>query len=485
MKERILVVGSGIFNTIMMVISGIIVTRSYSKSLLGTYQQAVLLYSTLAIFISLGTPKAVLYFVTPGSNRKKILWHILICLLVSSLIGNLALYFSWDRICSLFSNPDLQYLWLLVSCNLFFRSFNEIFQVAAVSADKKKYIWRMDTTFGSLLLLSSFYICHYHLPISSLLVANLFLELIKSSVLFYLIFHHYEGSWTGFDIDLFAKILKYSFPLLLSIFMLLFARKIDSFLVSSFMVPEVYAVYSRGALEIPFGKILIYNIAILVMPVLVQLYQKKECKEIVAIYHKEIQRSACLIVPLFFSFLLVHRDLIVFFYTEKYLESVPVFLIYLFILPIELYSFDTILQAMNKSIKVFYISCISAAIHLSISIVLIQFLGMIGPAIGALIAVVITNALYLYNINHSLGFGIKEWLPWKFLAKVFSSCFACFILFYYIAPFVQIKLFWKVGLLFGFCYLFQIFWIWKLGIINQSDKSLITETYRKLPFLRK
>lgn len=484
MRERILIVGSGIFNIFMVLFSNILVTRTYSKALLGTYQQAILLYSSIAILVSLGMPKAVLYFLYPGSNKKKTLWHIVICLSGALVFANVILYLSWNWICSLFSNPDLQSFYFLILGNLFFRAFNELFAAVAVSVEKKSYIWHIEITTGLLLLVLSLWICYNSMPVSYLLFGNLFLEAIKTSALAHLL-RYSQGEWTGFDRELFGKILKYSFPLLLSIFTLLLARKIDSILISCFLTPEVYAVYSRGALEIPLARILIFNIALLMMPEVVQLYSQKKYEAISAILHREIQRNACLLIPLFFSFVLVHKDMMVLFYTEKYIESVPVFLVYLFYIPLQLYAFDTVLQAMNQNIKIFYISFIAIILQLIISIILLHFWGILGPALGALLACFLSNIFYLYFINKFLGISIKKWLPWKFLVKIYFLCFVCFGVFFMIACFIKIQLFFKISLLFGISYIFQLFWIWQSGIMNQQDKILILQKIQKLLFLKK
>ena len=104
-------------------------------------------------------------------------------------------------------------------------------------------------------------------------------------------------------------------------------------------------------------------------------------QKIIETLNEEIKRISVLIFPVFFTFLLISKDFIVFLYTKEYVESIPVFIIYLFILPFQLYAFDTVLQAMNKTNVVFYISIVSALSNVIISIILFLMIGISGPAI--------------------------------------------------------------------------------------------------------
>ena len=144
MRDRVLMIGSNLVRTLLLIIAGIIITRSYSKLSLGTYQQSVLIYSILCVFLALGTPKAIFFFIEQDHDSKNFLWHIFSLLLASLLIACLMLIFLWSHLCRLFSNPSLVPLVYLVIWNLIFRTINELFIPVAIISKKKYYIWRTD-----------------------------------------------------------------------------------------------------------------------------------------------------------------------------------------------------------------------------------------------------------------------------------------------------------------------------------------------------
>jgi O-antigen/teichoic acid export membrane protein len=242
------------------------------------------------------------------------------------------------------------------------------------------------------------------------------------------------------------------------------------------MNPESVAIYSRGAIELPIGPIIIYNIASLLTPVFVKCFKENKFDEIVTTLRKEIKRIILVINPFFYTFLLLSEDFIVFLYTKEYLSSVPVFIVYLFILPVQIYAFDTILQAMKMTTTVFYISIASIASNIILSIVLIQTIGMTGAAIGTVFSIFTANYLYLLIINRQLSNPFKKWLPWKYILKINLVSLVLFALFYLIS--LQLSSIKPIIKIFGMgssFFLCQIIVFWKMNILVPEDKKMIIE----------
>lgn len=481
MKDRIILITSSILLQLSSVIGGIIITRSYSKMDLGTYQQGVLLFSILAVIASIGAPKAIYYFGKINSNLKQTINHIVLLIIISCIFFSGVLSISWKFICDLFSNQNLYHFLIYIIIMLCLTAINYILQPIAILTEKVIMVGYINISTSLLQILFIGVMCYLQKPLTYLYSVLILFVFIKSLYVFYMIKKYVKGSWEGFDRKLTIDICKYSFPLLLSIITLIFARRIDGFIISSFSDPITMAVYSRGALEIPIGGIIIYNIANLLMPEFVKFHKRHQHYKISETLYTEIKRISIIVLPVFFTFLLIGKDFIVFLYTEEYIKSVPVFIIYLFILPVQLYSFDTILQAMNKTSKVFYISIISAVSNVIVSIILFFMIGITGPAVGTVLSLLITNMLCLYYINKDMRTNFKKWLPWKFLFKAIiigTVWVGAFTPLSYIIKSAPVFL--RIIILGTPVFIIQIVAFWKLDMIMPKDKNMIMNKFNSL-----
>ena len=239
------------------------------------------------------------------------------------------------------------------------------------------------------------------------------------------------------------------------------------------MTPIQYAIYSRGALEVPTASLFTFNIALLLMPTLVKLYQNNNSAEIHNVLTFEYKRLFIILIPLFFSFLLINKELIIFLYSVEYIDSIPIFSIYLLLIPFQFYPFNTVLQAMNSTKWVFIFSVFTLILNIVVSIVLIKTIGIIGPAIGTIGSVFVSNYLYLLVINKKLNVPFKEWLPWKTLFSVISLCVILFCLFWSVKYFCLDSFFLLKIILLPIFFLAEIIILWKTNLIEQQDKQKV------------
>jgi len=448
---------------------------------LGTYQQGVLLFSMIALIACFGAPKALYYFGKTEKNLKETIIHTLSLITISCIFFTIILTILWNPICNLFSNQSLTPFLIYIITMFSLTAIHNLLQPVAILTKKVVLIGYLNIITSILQIIFIGIMCYYHKPLEYLYTVLILFVAIKVMFLFYMLNKHVKGSWEGLNIRLTLDICKFSFPLILSTITLIFARRIDGFIISSFSDPITMAIYSRGALEIPLGGIIIYNIANLLMPKFTEIYKNKNYSVIIETLNKEIKRITILIFPVFFTFLLIGKDFIIFLYTKEYIKSVPVFLIYLFILPVQIYCFDTVLQAMNKTAKVFHISIISAVSNVIISIALFFLIGISGPAIGTVLSLLITNFLCLYYINKNIDNKFKYWLPWTFLLKAILIGTLWLIVFIPLLNFMKdIHVFIRISILSFFLFGVQVLTFWKLNMVLPKDKEMIMNKFNSL-----
>ncbi|MGD9202001.1 MAG: oligosaccharide flippase family protein, partial [Chitinispirillia bacterium] len=337
-----------------------------------------------------------------------------------------------------------------------------------------------------ILLVSISAVCYYGMPIVYILYANAAIELLKSLIMLIVYFRFTSKTPFAPDFQKYIEILKYCTPLILSTITLLFAKRIDGLIVSKMMDPKSYAVFSYGALELPLGPLIVMNIAALTMPVLVRFYSNNRFGDITEILLKEIRRITLILFPLFFGFLLIYQEFIVFLYSEEYIGSVPVFFVYLFLLPLQLYAFNTVIQAMNMTSANLFITNVALATNVTVSLILIKPLGIVGPAIGTIIAIFIEKFMTLRIIHKKLGNSIKKWLPWKYLMQLTLSCAIPFtILLLLVKPSLPETHLTKILTLFGIYMVITPLILWYANLLEKEDKETLLVYIRKIPVLKR
>jgi len=221
-----------------------------------------------------------------------------------------------------------------------------------------------------------------------------------------------------FIADVLGQQFRYASPLFLSSFVIVVARHLDKFIIAAVYPTTDFAVYFRGALELPVVMIITYTISNMLLPRWVQLYKEDRKEEFVQVWHEAVKKTAILVFPLFVLFLFVSQQLITFLYTERYTGSVPIFRIYLLTLLIQITAYDCVLQATGKTREIFYASIVNVICNLAISLILIRLIGLAGAAIGLVSGQVISTLYYLARIRRLFKLSLGHVFPWLHVLQI-------------------------------------------------------------------
>jgi O-antigen/teichoic acid export membrane protein len=192
-------------------------------------------------------------------------------------------------------------------------------------------------------------------------------------------------------------------------------------MISIYFTPAQYAIYSRGAMELPLVNIITYPIvAGLLMPTFVRQLSGKQrnTKEFVQLWQNTIRKIALIIFPIFVLLLVISRQFITLLYTDNYAGSVNIFRIYLFLALTNIAAYDVILQAAGKTRFVLYITTFALFFNLILNFILIKSLGVLGPPLATVITIFLTTGFYLITIKMVLQLSYTQVFPWVKLAKI-------------------------------------------------------------------
>jgi O-antigen/teichoic acid export membrane protein len=191
-------------------------------------------------------------------------------------------------------------------------------------------------------------------------------------------------------------------------------RFIDKFILSIFLSAGLYAVYFNGSqtAEVP---LLPYLLGAVASSVLIQLSNDKNAsrERAARLMHASGKLLSCIVFPLFFFLLFFSRELFVVLLSEKYLSSVAIFTVAIFVVPLRAYNFTLLLQHFHKGALINKGALLDLAIALALMYPMYQLFHLPGIALSFVISTYVQVCYYLYHIMKVTGASLEQLLPIK------------------------------------------------------------------------
>jgi O-antigen/teichoic acid export membrane protein len=224
------------------------------------------------------------------------------------------------------------------------------------------------------------------------------------------------------------------------------SKWIDKVFLLYLLTASDFAVFFNGSFEIPLFGLLI-SVAGSFM--LIEFSENIQLKnKIIALFNESFSLLSSIVFPLFFFLFFFREEIFAFVFKNKYHDSVPIFAIGIFILPLRINNFSVILQCFSQGKKVMLGSLIDIIIAIVLMIILYPFMGMKGIVLSIVISTYCQVLYYLWHSAKILHVTIWKLVPLqKLLLKFLILLALYFIIFLLLAHFsIIIKII--VGVLF-------------------------------------
>jgi O-antigen/teichoic acid export membrane protein len=143
--------------------------------------------------------------------------------------------------------------------------------------------------------------------------------------------------------------LTYGIPVGLTAMVYVINVNIDKYLVGLFFSSSVFAVYYLGSLWAPIFGWITQSAAQVVTPLMSKAHKEGNLSEIKELYRSSISKLALFFIPATVFLIFMADTLIVTLFTEAYRDSVPIFMIYLILLPTYALNLRWILMASGQT----------------------------------------------------------------------------------------------------------------------------------------
>lgn len=466
---------------------GIVLVRLLSKSDYGTYLQVMLICSTISLIATFGIPHSVYYFVPQFDLKKQkiFLLQTLFFLFTIGAIASIVCFLSRDLIGQWMSNPSLAKIAIIFSGYLLFVIPDQFLEPMLISRDKAKLAAGINAIFSISFIIFALLPIIFGLGLPALFLSILFFYLLKFLFLILYTLKTLGGLRKDiYNFGILKSQIYYSFPLGISSMMGMLSSRIDRFMISFWFPPDSFAIFARGAFELPLVSMLPYTISNILMPRYVELYKENNQEEFLKLWHESIRKTALIILPVFVFTFIVSEKLITLLFTSDYSGSTIIFRTYLLLLPLRLTAYGAILRAMGDTKSVLRASLLFLIANIALNIVFYKIFGFIGPAIATVAAMNLNILYYISKIQKTFNLTFLRILPWNKILKIAVVSVIVGIIVYPLM-FLNISKIATLSLSFVFFGIFYFLIAFKMRIFTSSDISLIKKWLTLAPLRSK
>jgi O-antigen/teichoic acid export membrane protein len=246
----------------------------------------------------------------------------------------------------------------------------------------------------------------------------------------------------------------------------------DKYGVAAAAGREVLAVYTVGAVELPLVSSLAYTVTNAMVPTLTLAYARGDRGEFVRYWHASIEKIASIMMPVFFYFLLLAAPAMRVLFSVAFAEAAIPFRIYLFLLPLRLCSYGSVLRSLGETRPVLTSSLAALLVNAVLIYPLFVFMGIAGPALASDLAQLVAIVMLLSRIRFHLELPWRGILPFSHLGRITLVAAATAL------PLIGVLLFVPGDLnrLLAGAALFIPLYVWagrRLGVIAGGDLSYL------------
>ena len=253
----------------------------------------------------------------------------------------------------------------------------------------------------------------------ALVLAAIAQGVVHVGALAYYLHDRFPGFWRAWDPAFFRRQLAYALPFGLAGTLWTLQSDLHNYFVSHEYGPAVYAVYAIGCLQVPFFAILADSVGSVMIPRVSHLQHAQQTREIVLLTARVMRKLAAVYFPAYAFLLVMRREFIVGLFTERYLESVPIFAINLTLIPLGIFVVDPVMRAYAEHrhflVKLHGILLVLLTIALAMSV---RRFGVIGAITLMVVFTCVGRAATVIKVIRILGVRARDVVLYIDVAKV-------------------------------------------------------------------
>lgn len=417
-KALALSFGQGL-TTVVAVVTGMVMARLLTMTELAAYRQTLLTYQIAVPFLGLGLSAAIYFYLPDEKKRRRGI--VLDAVLLSALMGMLYSLFivlgGNHLLAQRFDNPAIaQTLLFMIPLPVF--ALPAVLVSAVLVVSEKITLLSVFNVVSNLALgLTVVVVCWFSKSPEAMIAARVGVLIFSGIIAIGLMFRYAPKDEWRPKLGNMRAMAAYGFPLSIAMAVGTLSLQLDKLIVSVMSTPELFAIYSNGAMEIPIIGIVTGTISTVMIVDFRRSFSARDYVESKRLYHLVPIKTSLFLFPAMAFLAVCAKPFILVLYSEKYVDSTLPFLLYLLIIPSR-----TILlggmAALGKGRIILRNSVVLLAINVALSIPLVSYFGYLGAVWGTIIALYIWGIpSALYEVSRSLQCRFIEMYPWRAVGK--------------------------------------------------------------------
>lgn len=404
--------------------------RVLSKHDYGLYAQLNVILSFCTVFFSLGFSSELYYsYPTASEKEKKVLVSQSFALLVlSGLIACILLYIPAIKQ-HVTSDQDFLSLYNYLTFAVLFSVPEIIITVLYVLTHDNRastFFLPAMTILRVALILGAYLICP---TIKSVFIAVSFAVFFK---FVYVLFYTLRVIWSHkgeefFSIEILKQQLNYSLPLGLASSTRVLVQQLDKLIILSFVSPAVYAIYSIAFYGVPGLTQVYLSISQVYIPRMAASFKGADLKTLLALYHSMVLKTLSYTIPMIFIIMLFADPIIPFLFSDKYVDSIPYFQIYLLTFIVQSVGCGNILRATGETKYSLRAYIYTAIVMIPFTYFAIKYFYLNGAIVSATIGAILPKLILTVYDARVIHTSLSLLFPWKKISKIVVISLVCII----------------------------------------------------------
>ncbi len=454
----------------------LLVVRRLDQTAFGIYKASFQILSTSLIILPLGFMMSAYYFLPRESleRRAQVVLNIVLVHVFVGVLAFVVLFARPDLLARLFGGEaEIQRLSPLIGAVIMLWLSAVFLETIAVANNETKqasiFIITAQLTKTVFMLVAALLFAN----VESLLYAALLHSFGQICVLFWYLRSRFPGFWRSFDFAMLREQLVYAVPLGLIGLLYVMQTDLHNYVVLNRFGATEFAIYANGCFNLPLVMIISEAVGSVMIPQISILQKSDERREILLLLGRTMRKIAVIFLPLYVFLTVMAREFVVVMFTERYLASVPVFLINLLLLPVSIISLDPVVRAYREQARALLVV---RAVLILFLIAALWFVTIRYGLIGAISVVVLTRIVEQLAMMTSVGrlLGVRRGDAWmlrdvgKILAAALIAGAFAFVLRHWLMGITPLVVLTICALVFGAIYAGALL---VAGVVTPEEKT--------------
>jgi len=405
----------------------VVLVRVFDQADFGTYKQLFLIYATIFYAAQFGMAESLYYFMplNPAQSSRYVV-NAIVALAAAGVVCLVLIAAGGSQLSHVLNNDAISRYALLLGIYTLFMMVSAALEIAMIA--RKHYLWASATYAASDTLRAIVLILPvlFFRRLDWLMLGAVAYAFIRCVVLIVYLRNDFKGEMR-MDWACFRNQLRYAIPFGFAIVVGILQTNLHSYAVSHYFDAATFAIYSVGCLQIPIVDFIITPASSVMMVRMSERIGQGRSGDLLAMWHDMSRKLALMFVPLVTLLLLNAHNIIVLLFTDRYLGSVPIFMVWTTAILFATLPTDAVLRVFAQTRFLLILNIISLGfIAFAMRWFLARF-DLIGAVLITVLTAALSKALALVKVKWLLRIPMRNLLPWGSLARIITAASAACI----------------------------------------------------------